>query len=111
MSQVPGSLGLARRPSERKALIELIHDSAQLQETDWLEWKSGYDLTKPAGRAATAKHIIGFANRLPDRAQRNADGYAYLVLGVEPGTYHGMPMHDSADVENWLRPYVGDRIA
>jgi len=91
-------------------VVEHIEATRNLQETDWLEWKSGYDLTIATGRASTGKHIIGFANRMPDQAQRHADGYAYLVLGVEPGSFHGMPVHDSADIENWLRPYVGDGI-
>jgi hypothetical protein len=47
---------------------------------------------------------------MPDIAARNAGGYAYLLLGVEPGAYRGMPVHDSADVENWLRPYLGDKV-
>jgi hypothetical protein len=101
---------VARRPSDRKALVEYIEATANLQETDWLEWKSGYDLTTSTGRAATARQIIGFANRMPDQALRHADGYAYLVLGVEAGQFHGMPVHDSADIENWLQPYVGDDI-
>lgn len=108
---MPGSVTPARRPSDRRAVVEYVYDVAHgLQETDWLEWKSRYDLTKGAGRAATAKQILGFANRTPDVAARNAGGYAYLLLGVEPGTYHGMPVHDPADVETWLRPYVGDKV-
>ncbi len=110
VASVPGSTGPARRPSDRLAVVKHVHDTEDLQETDWLEWKSGYDLTKPASRAAAAKHILGFADRMPDVAARNAEGYAYLLLGVEPGTYHGMPVHDSADIENWLRPYVGDKV-
>ena len=51
-------------------------------ETDYLEWKSSFDLGKTRYRAATAKQILGFANRDPDRAVRNARGYAYLLIGV-----------------------------
>src|SRR3954452_24898125 len=102
MNGIPGDSVVARRPSDRKALVEYIEATANLQETDWLEWKSGYDLTTPTGRASTARQIIGFANRMPDQAERHADGYAYLVLGVEAGKFQGMPVHDSADIENWL---------
>jgi hypothetical protein len=100
----------ARGPAARKALVEHLYGMANLQETDWLEWKRGYDLTTPAGRARTAKHILGFANRMPDLAERHAGGYAYLLLGVEPGTHHGVDVHDSADLENWLCPYVADDV-
>jgi hypothetical protein len=100
----------ARRPSDRLAVVEWVHGTTDLQETDWLEWKSGYDLSRTAGRVATAKHILGFANRMPDVAARHAGGCAYLLLGVEPGTSHGVKVHDSADVENWLRPYLGERV-
>lgn len=110
MTEVPGQLSVARRPSDRQALVEYIEATANLQETAWLEWKSAYDLTTASGQASTAKHIIGFANRMPDVAARYADGHAYLLLGVEPGMFHGMPVHDSADIENWLSPYVGADI-
>ena len=110
MDELPGEREVARRPSERKALVEYIAASVGEQETDWLEWKRGYDLTTPKGRASTAKHLLGFANRMPQDAARHAGGHGYLLLGVEPGDLHGVDVHDSADIENWLRPYVGDAV-
>jgi hypothetical protein len=98
---------LARRPSERAALVDYIRSTPGLQESDFLEWKTAYDLTKRPGRAATSKHLIAFANRDFAQADRNAEGYAYLILGVEPGDLSGIPMYDSADIENWLSPYTG----
>lgn len=110
MNEVPGATRAARRPSERTALVEYIEATPELQETEWLEWKSSYDLATSVGRGSTARQIIGFANRTLDQARRWADGFAYLILGAEPGSLSGMPVHDSADLENWLRPFVGDDI-
>lgn len=104
---VPGSDRVVRGPAERRALIEYVRDTPSFQETDWVEWKQGYDLGRKPGRASVAKHLIGFTNRDPDAATRNADGYAYLILGLRSGKVAGFPVHDSADLENWLRPYVG----
>lgn len=98
---------LARRPSERLAIVEYVRDTPNLQETDCLEWKSAYDLSKRTGAAATSKHLIGFANRGFPQAARHAAGYAYLLLGVETGNLPGVPLWDSADIENWLVRFVG----
>jgi len=98
---------LARRQSDRAAIVDYIFRTPGVQESDFLEWKSGYDLTQKPGRAATSKHLIAFANRDFAQAGRNAEGFAYLLLGVEPGNLPGVPQWDSADIENWLSPYVG----
>jgi len=103
----PDFTKLARRPSERVALADYIRSTPGLQESDFLEWKTAYDLTTKPGRVATSKHLIAFANRDFAQAARNADGYAYLILGVEPGNLVGVPVWDSADIENWLSPYTG----
>lgn len=103
---VPDFSSPALRPSERKAIVEYVLNTPGLQETEYLEWKSGYDLSTRPGRASTAKQLIGFANRDISVAVRHAGGYAYLLLGVEPGNLAGMPSHDAADIENWLSPFV-----
>ena len=64
-------------------------------------------LTAKPARVAASKHLIAFANRDFAQAARNAEGYAYLILGVEPGNLCGVPVWDSADIENWLSPYTG----
>lgn len=87
-----------------------VRDTSGLQEPDWLEWKAGYDLMRKPGRAATAKHLLGLANRDPGAAARHLDGHGCLLLGVEPGACPGMPEHDSADLESWLRPFVGEGV-
>lgn len=101
---------LARRPSERVAIVEHVLNRPGLQETDYLEWKSGYDLSRNPGAAATGKHLIGLANRDRAQAARHADGQAYLLLGVEPGNLPGVPLWDSADIENWLVRFVGREL-
>lgn len=61
-------------------------------------------------RAATAKQLIGFANRDFVQSARHAEGHAYLLLGVEPQNLVGVPRWDSADVEKWLVRFVGPEL-
>lgn len=107
------SLNLARRvrrPSERLALIHYIASLPTLQENEHLEWKLGYDLGRRPDAGKIAKQLIGFANRDPARAQRQTEGYAYVLLGVEPGAVIGVPVWDSADIENWLSRFVPSEL-
>jgi hypothetical protein len=97
-----------RRPTELQDLVEAVLQAAAPDETDWIEWKSFRSLTTVEGRADAARHIVGFANRHPDRAARNLEGCAYLIIGVEPGRLFGTDRLDPADVEAGLRPYLGD---
>lgn len=105
--QTPDFSVLARRPSERLIIVEYILGTANLQETDYLEWKTGYDLKTRPGAASTAKQLIGMANRDIEQANRHAEGYAYVLLGVEPGNLVGVPVWDSSDIETWLSVFVG----
>jgi Putative DNA-binding domain len=107
---VPDFTRVARKPSERLAVVQHVVGTPSLQENEYLEWKSGYDLTTKGGRAKTAKHLIGFANREVARAARAAEGHAYLIIGAEPGRVAGVPQWDSADIENWLAPLVGPNL-
>jgi hypothetical protein len=106
-SSIPDFTRFARKPSERVAIVEYIHATPNLQETDYLEWKTGYDLSKRPGAAATARQLIGMANRDTAHAIRHTDGHAYVLLGVEPGNLPGVPEWDSSDIEKWLTPFVG----
>ena len=92
------------------AIVEHVLNTPGLQETDYLEWKTGYDLRTNPGAAATGKHLIGFANRDRAQAARHSDGHAYLLLGVEPGNLHSVALWDSADIENWLVRFVGREL-
>jgi hypothetical protein len=107
---MPGLTRAIRGPVDRLALVQYVRDTSALQEKDWVEWKSGYDLTTKPGRASVAKHLIGFANRDPSAASSTSEGFAYLLLGVEPGAVPGMDVLDSADIENGIRPFVGDEL-
>lgn len=90
------------------ALVRYVLATSAPNEADWIEWKVGLDLTKPAGRFAVARQIIGFANRHPSRAALHAGGCSYLVVGAEPGNLAGWAPMDHAKVEQAIRPYVGD---
>jgi hypothetical protein len=78
----PDFIQLARRPSERLAIVTYVHGTANLQETEYLEWKSAYDLSKRPGAAATARQMIGMANRDDASAGRHAEGHARATAKV-----------------------------
>jgi hypothetical protein len=54
-----------------------------------------------------ARFALASANRLPDRAAQTADGYAYMLLGVEPQNLCGVARVDNADLENGIGAYTG----
>jgi hypothetical protein len=88
-------------------LVRYIERTDPNNETDWLEWKVGLDLTTPEGRFQVAKQILGFANRSPERAAVHAAGCGYVVLGVEPGNLAGQEPIDPAALADGLVAYVG----
>lgn len=96
-----------RTDDELRMLVEAIHGSpAGTQETNWVEWKNGLDLTKAAGRFAVAKAILGFANRAVEQAQLACEGVAYMVVGVEPGAAAGVGAVDHAELGQAIKTYV-----
>ncbi len=105
-TDAPDFTTLARRPSERLAIVAHVRDTLTLEETDFLEWKSAYDLSTKSDAAKTSKALIGMANRDFAQAERHAEGSAYVLIGVEPGKVHGVPHWDAADIENKLTRYV-----
>lgn len=88
-------------------LVRFVLATSQDNETDWIEWKCGLDLSKPAGRFSVAKQILGFANRDPRQAARHAAGCAFMVLGAEPGRLAGQEAMDPSKVEAGVRSYIG----
>lgn len=72
----PDSARVARKLSERKAIVRYVYETKEAIEADWLEWKSAYDLSETRYRAPAAKHMLAFANRHPDEAVRQANGAA-----------------------------------
>lgn len=96
-----------RTDDELRMLVEAIHGSRpEAQETNWLEWKNGLDLTKAAGKFAVSKAILGFANRSVEQAQLTFEGAAYMVVGVAPGAAVGVGAVDHADLGQAIKTYV-----
>ena len=98
------------RPSQLTALIEAVRSAAGHNEHRWIEWKSALDLASAAGQGHIAKAILGFANRAPAAASRNAQGYGYLLVGVEPGGITGVTPIDPEILVGQLRAAVGDKV-
>ncbi len=95
-------------PRAWERLVQAIRAApADEPELHWLEWKRGADLADKAWRGELASHILGFANRLPAVANRACEGYAYLVVGVEPGQARGVDAIDPAQLDDALRSYLG----
>ncbi len=78
------------RPSQLRALVLAVRQAQGHEESRWLEWKSTLDLAKDAGISHIVKNVVGFANRDPIAARHHAEGYAYLLVGVEPGKMLGV---------------------
>ncbi len=96
-----------RTTAEREDLAQAVHGAAPHDECRWLEWKSELDLSVSVGLFKLAKVILGFANRDPHMAMRTAEGTAYLLIGVEPNRYVGMPPIDGATLSQKLKTYIG----
>jgi hypothetical protein len=96
----------------RQALVQAVRDGGLVTtETDWIEWKSQANLADPRSRMDhVIRHVLGFANRDPDRAARISEGCAYLLLGVEPGAVTGVEQIDPAILDEWTRPYLGSEL-
>jgi hypothetical protein len=97
-----------RRPLDVQRLVRAVVNAAKEDETVWLEWKSTLDLSSKEGQAAVARCIIGMANRMPEAANRFCEGNGYVLVGAEPGQLLGVTPVDSADLDQGLRPYLGD---
>ncbi|WP_173034047.1 hypothetical protein [Phytohabitans flavus] len=81
-------------------------------EARWIEWKGTLDLSSAAGQHHLVRQIQGFANRDPDFAARWAGGYAYLIVGAEPGVGQpaGVSTVDAATLEPQLGKWLPDEI-
>lgn len=112
MASTPPAPDLTKRlrARERVTLVEYIHGTPKLQETDYLEWKSFYDLSTKPGAASASRHLIGFGNREPIRAARVFEGHGYLAIGLQPGQLHGARVWDSAKIDNWIENFVGPEL-
>ena len=97
-----------RSLAHKRELVTAIYNApASEQETDWLEWKSVVELTAKRWRAELARQTLGMANRDPEMVAKWAGGCGFVVVGVTPGSLDGTPVHDNAEIEAWLTPYIG----
>ena len=100
-----------RSLDELTALVRAISIApANESEPDWLEWKREADLSDRRWQAVIAKCIAGFANRDPAVAKRQADGCAYLVIGVEPGNLGGVSPVDNAKLHAALSRFLRTEV-
>ncbi len=100
-----------RSLDELTALVRAISSApATESEPDWLEWKREADLSDRRWQAIIAKCIAGFANRDPAVAKRQADGCAYLVIGVEPGNLGGVSPVDNAMLHSGISRFLGPAV-
>lgn len=96
-----------RTTARRRELVDAVVAGAFDVETDWLEWKGPYDLRSKERHATIARHVLGFANRRPERARVHAEGMAFVLLGAEVGSVPGVEVVDSADLESWISRWAG----
>lgn len=97
-----------RTPAELDDLVDAIveSDGKTGQESHWLEWKGPLLIDKAEGQFHIARTILGFANRDPERAARDCEGVAYMVVGAEPQSVPGVDAIDFADLGQGIDRYV-----
>ncbi len=90
----------------RQRLLDAIYKASDADENEWVEFKAGVDPSTKAGYAHIARAIVAFANRDPARAQRWMDGYAYVIVGLEPGNAPGAVAVDPADIHDGVNALI-----
>ena len=108
------ALDTSRQLKSAKELTDLVEailtaDGSE-SEPDWLEWKREADLRDRRWHALIGKFIVGFANRDPAVARREAGGCAYFVIGVEPGNLVGVSPIDNADLHAGVSRFVRETV-
>ncbi|MGW6058431.1 ATP-binding protein [Streptomyces sp. NPDC055189] len=96
-----------RTPLQLRSLVVAIQSAGEHDESDWIEWKSNYDLSEKSTKATLARHIIALANRTVEKSRQAAGGHGYIMVGVEPNNLEGVRTVDLADLESGVRPYLG----
>lgn len=91
----------------RELVMAIYQAPASEQETNSIEWKGETDLAAKRWQAEMGRQVLGMANRDPEAAGRVLGGCGYILLGVSPGELPGTPVHDTAKIESWISPYVG----
>ncbi len=96
-----------RTSRELHGLAVAVRDAPAAEpETDSIEWKGPWDLTDAEQRFETARHILGFGNRLVSAAAGTFEGCAYLLAGVEPGNLVGVTAIDPAKIDDAIGKHV-----
>ncbi|MEU8507136.1 ATP-binding protein [Streptomyces brevispora] len=96
-----------RTPLQLKSLVEAVAVAGEHDESDWIEWKSTYNLSEKQTKSTLARHILAMANRSVEKSAQTAGGCGYILVGVEPGSVSGVSTIDLADLESGVRPYLG----
>jgi len=96
-----------RLPDELAALVSAVLGALPVDELDWIEWKSGLDLSTKSAQGTVARHILGMANRQPDAAASYMQGCGYFVVGAEPGNASGVVPVDPAQLSQGIVAYAG----
>lgn len=91
----------------RELVLAVYEAPSSEQETNTIEWKGEADLAEKRWQAQMGRQVLGMANRDPESAGRVMGGCGYILLGVSPGELPGTPVHDTAKIESWISPYVG----
>jgi hypothetical protein len=107
MSLIVNTVRALWSSQELHDLVTAVQTAAPEDETEWIEWKSGFDLSAKNTRATLGRHIIGMANRRVEEAARFAEGFGYILVGVEPGSRCGVTPVDPAELLAGIRPYLG----
>jgi hypothetical protein len=103
------SLGSAASGTGEEAteVVDAVLAASPEDELDWIEWKSSLDLSSKTVRGTLARHILGMANRLPERAVAHASGRGFVVVGAEPGNRRGIRAADPADLSQGIDAFLG----
>ena len=98
-----------RTAEEQHALVCAVQAASAEDESDWIEWKTVLGLGLKADHFTLARHIIAMANRRVEEASRVAEGFGYILVGVEPGNRQGVEPVDPAVLSLGLERYLGWR--
>jgi len=100
-----------RWPSELVELVEAVVQADPNNESTWIEWKSTLVLDGKSSQCHhIAKHVLGFSNRSVATARHHAGGFAYMLVGAEPGNLVGVTSVDHAVLRPRIERQVGSAV-
>jgi hypothetical protein len=95
------------QPAALHRLVCAVEAGQHEDEAEWVEWKSRLDLREKKAHVKLACQIVGMANRRVTEAARFAEGFAYVLVGIEPGSRCGVARVDLADLRPAIERYLG----